>query len=206
MPALRRRLLPGGEGLRVAVLRPGDRPLESLASVLARLATNDATPVAKTREFVGELRRRNGDGQWDGLQRIARLNQWVSQCGYFVPAIAKTGLREAICRPAERAGYRFDEPTVAALVRDTEGREGALPLLQFALTRMWDGLLAGWEPAATLREIGGVGGALAGEAQRIYDGLDEEEQRIARRVFIGLVRLGKGVRDTRRRVAIASLI
>jgi hypothetical protein len=58
----------------------------------------------------------------------------------------------------------------------------------------------------TLAQIGGVGGALAGEAQRVYDSLSPEEQAIARRVFLGLVQLGEGTRDTRRRVAVESLI
>ena len=44
---------------------------DPLASVLARVATNDPTPVAKTREFDGELERANQEGEYDGLRRIA---------------------------------------------------------------------------------------------------------------------------------------
>jgi hypothetical protein len=51
-----------------------------------------------------------------------------------------------------------------------------------------------------------VGGALAGEAQRIYDARDNEEQRIAQRVFLGLVQLGEGTRDTRRRATFSQLV
>jgi uncharacterized protein YjbI with pentapeptide repeats len=58
----------------------------------------------------------------------------------------------------------------------------------------------------TLAQIGGVGGALAGEAQRVYDSLSPEEQAIARRVFLGLVQLGEEVRDTRRRAHLSELI
>ena len=92
------------------------------------------------------------------------------------------------------------------MLHETRGREGVLPLLQFALERIWDGLANEVEPAETLKEIGGVGGALAGEAQRIYEGLPENEQRITRRVFLGLVQLGEGGPDTRRRAMVASLI
>ena len=51
-----------------------------------------------------------------------------------------------------------------------------------------------------------MGGTLAGKAQEIYDQLTDTEQEIARRVFIGLVQLGEGTRDTRRRTKIKDLI
>ncbi len=115
-------------------------------------------------------------------------------------------LTEAIAKPAEIAGHPLDLSTVNLLIEQTAGREGALPLLQFALTRIWAGLATGAEPAETLRSIGGVGGALAGEAQRIYDGLTLDEQGIVRRVFLGLVQLGEGAKDTRRRIEVDRLV
>jgi len=63
----------------------------------------------------------------------------------------------------------------------------------------------GEEPGATLRQIGGVGGALAGEAQKIYKTLTDAEQETARRALVRLVRLGEGTRDTRRRAALSEL-
>lgn len=71
IPELARRPLPGLRMPRVAVVTPGAHPLEALAGVLARLATNDPTPVAKTREFAGELQQRNVHGAYDGLRRVA---------------------------------------------------------------------------------------------------------------------------------------
>jgi hypothetical protein len=115
-------------------------------------------------------------------------------------------LRQAITKPAKNAGYPLNEAVVNLLLKDTEGREGALPLLQFALTRIWDGLKIGVEPVKTLEQIGGVGGALALEAQRIYQSLNEQEKKIAQRVFLGLVQLGEGTSDTRRRANINSLV
>ena len=67
-------------------------------------------------------------------------------------------------------------------------------------------MAAGIEPAQTLKDIGGVGGALAGEAQRVFDNLQTEaEKEIARRVFLGVVQLGEGARDTRRRASLDSV-
>jgi ABC-type branched-subunit amino acid transport system substrate-binding protein len=278
IPELAREPLPGRDRARVAVMVPGSHPLEALATVLARIATEDATPVAKTREFAAELKEVNSEGIYDGLRRIGNalpeiadkplivlvdqleevftlcegpaerdafvgnllcaaadrskrvsaivtlrsdflgatqkyplLNQLIASQGYLVAAMSPEGLREAITKPAKMAGHPIDLGpidlgTVDLLIEQTEGREGALPLLQFALARIWVGLTEGKEPAQTLSAIGGVGGALAGEAQRIYESLSSEEQEIARRIFLGLVQLGEGLKDTRRRTELARVV
>jgi WD domain, G-beta repeat len=273
IPELARRPLPGRDRARVAVLVPGTYPLEALATVLARVATNDPTPVTKTREFAAELAQANSSGQYDGLRRIInvlpetevsplillvdqfeeiytlckdvvardrfvenlleaaaeqsqqvlivitlrsdflgeiqkhpQLNRLFSRQGFLVPAMTEEELRQVIAKPAELAGHPLDEATIYLLVEDTEGREGALPLLQCALSCIWKGLANGITPAQTLEQIGGVGGAMAGEAQEVYDSLNAPEQGIARRLFLGLVQLGEGTRDTRRRVAVDCLI
>jgi hypothetical protein len=57
---------------RVLVLTPGPRPLEALARALARFATGDVAPVAKTEEFLEALNgnNRGGPNRIDGLRRI----------------------------------------------------------------------------------------------------------------------------------------
>ncbi len=134
------------------------------------------------------------------------LNRLFAQQGVLVPAMDKENLREAIARPAQQAGYPLDDATINLLIEQTEGRDGALPLLQFALTQIWEGFSQNIPSAQMLQDIGGVGGALAGEAQRIYNELPKEEQDIARRLFLGLVQLGEGTRDTRRRTTLDELI
>lgn len=139
-------------------------------------------------------------------QKHPPLNRLFSSQGFLVPTMDAACLREAIVEPAKQTGYTIDTATVNLLIEQTEGREGALPLLQFALTRIWEKLGSGVEPAETLEQIRGVGGALAGEAQRVYESLTDNEKSIARRVFLGLVQLGEGIRDTRRRVLINKLV
>ncbi|MFM9104606.1 MAG: ATP-binding protein, partial [Cyanobium sp.] len=73
VPELARRPLGGKAKARIALLVPGSQPLQALASVLARIATNDPAPVRKTREFAEELALATGAGEHDGLQRIAAL-------------------------------------------------------------------------------------------------------------------------------------
>ncbi len=134
------------------------------------------------------------------------LNSTIARQHFIVPVMTEDQLRRAIAEPAGDAGRPLDEATVQLLVAETIGREGALPMLQFALTKLWDGLTAGVAATETLKRIGGVGGALAGEAQQIFDGLDRAGRDTARRVFLSLVQLGEGTRDTRRRVAIDDLL
>lgn len=139
------------------------------------------------------------------IQKHPQLNQIFSRQGFLVPAMSEEELREAICQPAMQAGYTFDEATVNLLLEQTRDRAGSLPLLQFALTKIWEGLENGVAPAETLQRMNGVGGALAGEAQRVFDSLTEKQQKIARRIFLGLIQFGIGNQITRRRVDLDQL-
>lgn len=134
------------------------------------------------------------------------LNRVIAENGELLPSMSREELRLAVAMPARNAGHPLEDALVNLLVEETRGREGALPLLQFALTRIWEGMADGKHPADTLEEIGGVGGALAGEAGRLYNLLDDRDRRIVRRAFLGMVNLGEGIRDTRRRVRLDNLI
>lgn len=134
------------------------------------------------------------------------LNAVIAESAVIVPAMTAGELREAIEEPARAAGHELDAAVVDLLIAETEGRTGALPLLQFALTQIWDGLVAGREPSETLREIGGVGGALAAIAEDRYSRLPPPDRAIARRAFLAMISLGEGARDTRRRVPISEIV
>ena len=56
LPKLATSPLPGKVQARVAVFTPGIRPLKALATILARIATDDPAPVAKSGEMTAELR------------------------------------------------------------------------------------------------------------------------------------------------------
>jgi hypothetical protein len=134
------------------------------------------------------------------------LSDAISRRAFLVPSMSEAELRCAIAEPARRAGFAFAEATIDLMVAETEGREGALPLLEFALTRIWEGLKSSVPAAETLRQLGGVGGALAKEAERIYQQLPGSDQRIVRRAFLAQVRLGEGTRDSRRRAPIEEIV
>lgn len=139
-------------------------------------------------------------------QRHESFNQTITKQEVLVPMMSEAELRSAITQPAEQADYPLDTATVNLLIEQSKGRDGALPLLQFALKELWEGLKQGVAPAETLAQIGGVGGALAQKAENIYQGLSKAEQQLARRAFLKMIQLGEGNRDTRKRVKIADIV
>ncbi|MGB3494222.1 MAG: pentapeptide repeat-containing protein [Elainellaceae cyanobacterium] len=139
-------------------------------------------------------------------QQHPKLNQLFSTQGFLVPIMQPEEMEGAISEPAKQAGRELDPATVRLLVEQARGQQGALPLLQFALQRIWEGLEQGVESLGTLEEIGGVGGALAHEAQQLYNSLNKDEQKIAQRIFVSLVQIEDGSEGTRRRVAKSELI
>ena len=53
--------------------------------------------------------------------------------------LTREGLRRALVEPASQRGYRFeDEALVDEMVEAVEGARGALPLLAFAVSRLWE--------------------------------------------------------------------
>jgi hypothetical protein len=140
------------------------------------------------------------------VQGDAELYDQISGNLIFVSPMNRDELRHAIAKPAERAGRSLESGTVELLVRETASEEGALPLLQFTLAKIWDGLIKGTPPADTLRELGGVGGSLAQEAKRLFDGLDPAEKSIARRAFLRMVRVGSDIPNTSRKVSIKEVV
>ena len=82
---------------------------------------------------------------------------------------------------------------------------GALPLLSHALLETWNGRRGHVLTLNSYFESGGVRGAIAKTAERVYGGeLTPEQQRIARGIFLRLTELGEGTADTRRRVRLGS--
>ena len=108
-------------------------------------------------------------------------------------------LRRALVQPATKCGYRFeDDDLVEEILTEVEGERGALPLLAFALARLWEkrdretGLLT----RQAYNDIGGVGGALARHAEATVDRIGVERIPIVRELFRNLV-TAEGTRAVR---------
>jgi serine/threonine protein kinase/WD40 repeat protein len=108
-------------------------------------------------------------------------------------------LERAIVSPAERVGVTFEPGLMATIIGDVNYQPGALPLLQFALTELFERRQGRLLTRAAYDAIGGVTGALTKRAEEVYLGFAERDREIIRQIFLRLVALGEGAEDTRRR-------
>ncbi|HET6714268.1 MAG TPA: adenylate/guanylate cyclase domain-containing protein [Actinomycetota bacterium] len=122
----------------------------------------------------------------------------------LVPLSAEQ-LEQVITKPAERADVSLESGLVAAMLADVAEEPGALPLLEYALTELFERREGRMLTLGAYREIGGVSGALGRRAEEIYDGIDGAGKDAARQLFLHLVALGEGTEDTRRRVSRAEI-
>src|SRR5438552_12746275 len=119
--------------------------------------------------------------------------------------LAADELERAIVRPAQRVGVMLEAELIATVVKDVGEQPGALPLLQYAMTELFERRVGKMLTLEAYRQSGGVLGALARRADEIYAGLNDEEKEATRQLFLRLVTLGEGVEDTRRRVRTSEL-
>ncbi len=109
-------------------------------------------------------------------------------------------LERAITRPAADQGVTFEPGLAPTIIDEVSYQPGALPLLQYALTELFERRDGRVLTRQAYQELGGTVGALAKRADEIYTELDETGQVTVRQMFQRLVTLGEGAEDTRRRV------
>jgi uncharacterized protein YjbI with pentapeptide repeats len=107
-------------------------------------------------------------------------------------------LRQAIEKPAQTQGVTFEPGLVERILIDVGSEPGNLPLLEFALTALWEQQTRGELTHATYDSIGRVEGALSRHADQVLARLSTAEQEQAQRVFTQLIQPGEGTEDTRR--------
>lgn len=117
------------------------------------------------------------------------------------------GLKRALREPAERLGVRFeDEALVEEMTAAVSAERGALPLLAFAASRLWEE--RDRERRLLTREayarIGGMAGAMAQHAEATLQGLGAGREAVVRELFRNLV-TAEGTRASRARAELLSV-
>ncbi len=142
---------------------------------------------------------------YDRPLRHRGLGELLREGTEVITPMSPEELEQAIARPAAMVGVAFEPSLVAQLVADVVDRPGALPLLQFTLTDLFDNRSSATIPLTDYEAVGGVSGALVSRADGLLAGLSPNSQDAAHQVFLRLVTLGEGSEDTRRRVLEAEL-
>jgi uncharacterized protein YjbI with pentapeptide repeats len=130
------------------------------------------------------------------------LTQAIQDDALFLGVLAGANLEDAIEQPSAIQGYHLQPGLLELILRDVANEENCLPLLEFALTELWEKrdrsnqLLT----VADYKSLGGLVGALDRHAEDIYQDLAARGQgEWVQRVMLRLVRTGERMRDTRHR-------
>jgi WD40 repeat protein len=140
--------------------------------------------------------------------------------------LTEAELTDIIAGPAEAVGLRLEDGLVDAVIDDVaassseadgwtaesvvaaddrlddrgstvrRARSSVLPLVEFALTRLWQEQDDGVLRRSAYRAMGGVGGAIARWADAVYFELAAPEREVARRMLIQLSQLGDDAAGT----------
>jgi len=138
--------------------------------------------------------------------RYVDFGELLQKRSEFVLPLTPDELERAILGPAERVGLQLETGLAAAIMHDVGDQPGALPLLQYALTELFEKREGRTLTKKAYAEVGGVLGALGRRAEEVFASLGEAGQETARQLFLRLVTLGEGTEDTRRRVLRAEVM
>ena len=123
------------------------------------------------------------------------LQRYPSQ---LISSMNREDLQAAIEQPAEKMGVKLEAGLANRILEDVGKEPGNLPLLEFALTQLWDKQQNQTLSHQAYEAIGEVKKALANHAEAIYNRLTPTEQQQAQGVFVQLVQPSEDTEDTRR--------
>jgi WD40 repeat protein/DNA-binding SARP family transcriptional activator len=170
-----------------------DRFLDLLAESVD-LAAADLTVVATLRADF-----------YDRPLRHERFGRLLAERTVPVPALDPEELERVVSSPARRAGVGLESGLVARVIAEMREQPAGLPLLQYALTELWERREGSNLSVRAYDASGGIGGAIARRAEQIVRDLDADGRELARQLFLRLIELGEGTPDTSRRVRTSEL-
>ncbi|MFL9458944.1 pentapeptide repeat-containing protein [Tolypothrix bouteillei VB521301_2] len=112
--------------------------------------------------------------------------------------MSRKELLAAIEQPAHKLKVQLQTHLAERILDDVGNEPGNLPLLEFALTQLWEKQNNNELTHKAYDEIGSVKQALLKHAELVYNKLSDIQQKQAQGIFLLLVRLGDGTEDTRR--------
>jgi WD40 repeat protein/serine/threonine protein kinase len=143
---------------------------------------------------------------YDRPLMVQNFSQLMQQRTEVVIPLTADELERAITAPARQVKVFFQQGLSALIVSEVNEQPGVLPMLQYALTELFERREGALLTLRAYQDIGGVLGALARRAEEIYTQLNGDEREATRQLFLRLVTLGEGTEDTRRRALQSEII
>lgn len=129
---------------------------------------------------------------------LADLGERLAAGQVALPPMSDQDLGQAIAAPAAKLLRSFQPGLAQRIAADVHGRPGDLPLLQFALTRLWErDAEGGVLTERTYRGLGvelpdgthlpGAQGALIRRAEQLWQDLSPADRPRLQRILLGLI-------------------
>jgi DNA-binding SARP family transcriptional activator/WD40 repeat protein len=196
------------DGRQVAVITPGSRPTDALTALprsgpppvlvvdQCEEAVTLCPDVDEQSRFFAALAAHAERAPLVLAARADRLGdlaqhppvaELLERGLHLLTPMTELDLRAAIEGPARQAGLLLEAGLVDLLVRDVEGEPGALPLLSHALRQTWLAREDRTLTVAGYQATGGIRGAVAQTAERVYQQAPPEQRSVLRDLLLRLV-------------------
>lgn len=142
---------------------------------------------------------------YDKPLRYEKFGKLIQHRTEVVLPLDTSELERVITGPANQVGLDVEPELIAEIISDVKSEPGALPLLQYTLTELFNRSDGVKLTLKAYRDSGGVRGSLARRADMVYQTLSDVQKHIAHQIFLRLVTLGDGAVDTRRRARFSEL-
>jgi len=128
------------------------------------------------------------------------LGELIQRNTVTILPMSPTNLADVITEPAQSVGCTVESGLVTQLIADTIDQPNALPLLQFAITELFEQRTGQTLLLQSYENMGRLQGAVVQSAESVYVTLSKAEQRIAERLFLQLIILSESNDAIRRRI------
>ncbi|MEL6320894.1 MAG: hypothetical protein AAFQ57_09615, partial [Cyanobacteria bacterium J06626_14] len=174
------------------------RFIDLIITTLAQSSGSFAVVITLRADFYGEP------------MSYPKLGDLINKHSISMLDMGPDELRLVIEAPARKQNIWFESGLVGRILADMRGEAAALALLEYALTQLYNVCIANNKcerfTFKNYEQTGGIEGALVQKAEGVFTGLTQNEQVLARELFMRLVIPGGDEQDaTRRRAYLSEL-